>query len=365
MRVEIRDRDALRAISPDALSAYAQAAGWVKTESYGKHSDVYDAEHLPEIILPRTQLLADYASVVGRLIAIFAEAAGRDELALYRDLLNANRDVVRVRASGGYDGSLTVSDGVDLVGGSRDMLLAAACSLRKPQALYRTGANKEASKLLSRVRLGQTEQGSFVVAMSVRIVPGDNDAPIERRMTQRLIEALGAVRSAINGEDVDYGRAFAGSVDKGVSVNLCDALDRMISPFPGLDVSMTWARSLPVGRERPIVRFSNTDARILREAAQALRKATTQSTRRLVGTIYDLRRKLWDGDGLVRMRAKVDGRMRTVKVYAKRVEYERLTDAHRRKSAVTLEGDIEYGQRLSMRNTRIVSVVPNEHDGQP
>ena len=75
MKVDIRDRDALRAISPDALSAYARAAGWSKTdERYGAHSDIYAAEGLPEIIVPRTQRLGDYASVVAQLIEDLLES---------------------------------------------------------------------------------------------------------------------------------------------------------------------------------------------------------------------------------------------------------------------------------------------------
>ena len=59
------------AVSPVALSAYARAAGWTKTESYGDHSDVYTGEELPEIILPRTQRLDDYAAVMSQLVGIF------------------------------------------------------------------------------------------------------------------------------------------------------------------------------------------------------------------------------------------------------------------------------------------------------
>ena len=196
MKVRIQDRDALRAISPDALSAYARVAGWSKTnERYGAHSDVYAAEGLPEIILPGTQSLSDYANVVASLIEIFAKVTERDELAIYYDLVNANRDVVRVRVGGSDDG-VTVNDGVDLICGARDMLLAAACSLRAPQTLYRAGANREAADLLSRVRLGQTEQGSSVVALVISMPSDDDDPPIERRMTRRLIESLEAARSA-------------------------------------------------------------------------------------------------------------------------------------------------------------------------
>lgn len=75
MKATIQDRDALLAVSPAALSAYARFEGWSKTEPYGEFSDVYAADGLPEIILPRTEQLGDYASVVSTLIGIFARVA--------------------------------------------------------------------------------------------------------------------------------------------------------------------------------------------------------------------------------------------------------------------------------------------------
>ena len=55
------------------ISAYVRALGWERSEAYGDHSDVYAADRLPEIILPRTQVLGDYANVVSQLIEIFAK----------------------------------------------------------------------------------------------------------------------------------------------------------------------------------------------------------------------------------------------------------------------------------------------------
>ena len=82
MRVAIRDTEAQKAVSPAALSAYARTAGWSKAETYGDHSDVYVAHGQPEIILPRTEHLGDYADVVSRLVEIFANAVETDELSL-------------------------------------------------------------------------------------------------------------------------------------------------------------------------------------------------------------------------------------------------------------------------------------------
>ena len=371
MRVDIRDRDALQAVSPEGLAAYAKAAGWEKVESYGAHSDVYAAEQLPEIILPRTQILGDYASVVARLIEIFAEVSERDELAIYRDLVTANRDFVRVQAGGSEDGSLSVNDGVDLIGGSRDLVLAAACSLGEPRPLYRAGANKEANDLLNRVRLGQTEQGSFVIALLIPVVPppvrsrcpdADDDAPIERQLTMRLIEALTAARKATESTVTGDDAAFTGAVEKGVSANLCGALDRLISPFPTLEVNVTWARTRPRKSAESIVRFVNADAPILREAARSLRQREPEPDVCLVGPVHRLRRDEWEENGVVTMRAIVGRQWRSVKVYPKRTDYDLLTEAHRTKAHVAMTGDLERADRLALRNARITSVIPNEDE---
>ena len=67
MRVSIRDKGPLSEVSPAALSAYARASGWTRTDNYGDSSDVYTSDGLPEIIVPRTQRLGDYANVVSQL----------------------------------------------------------------------------------------------------------------------------------------------------------------------------------------------------------------------------------------------------------------------------------------------------------
>ena len=148
-----RVEDALRAISPAAIAAYARVEGWEKSEAYGAHADVYVAHGKPEIILPRTDRLADYAAAVSRLIGVFSKQSGLDEIAVYKELVGADRDVVRIRtADADDDGSVSLDVGVRIVSEARDMLLAAACAAVAPQPVYRAGANKEANDYMRRVR---------------------------------------------------------------------------------------------------------------------------------------------------------------------------------------------------------------------
>ena len=371
MRVDIRDADALQAISPAALSAYARSAGWRRIEGYGTHSDVYAAEEMPEVILPRTERLGDYASVVSRLITIFAVAAGRDELSLYRDLVTADRDVVRARITETDDGSLTLNHGVDLIVGTRDLVLAAACSLREPQPLYRLGANREANDLLEGIRLGQTEQGSFVVTLLTPVVSpplptlfqehDDSDDPIERRMTRRLNEALTATRQATERATAGDGSAFSESVAKGVSANLCDALVKLIGPFPTLDISVAWARTRPIHPPHEVFRFARADAAILDEAARQFRNREPQPDTRLFGTVQRLRRDEEEASGTIFLKTSIDGRNHSVAVVLKKSEYDRAIQAHKEKMPIILQGDLERsGQRWRLLNPRIDAIIGDE-----
>ena len=371
MRVDIQDAAALQAISPSVLSAYARAAGWSRLESYGDHSEVYAAAELPEIILPTTKRLGDYSSVVSQLIKIFARVAEQDELSLYRDLVTSDRDIIRVRIAESADGSLTINNGVDLVDGARDMLLAAACSLREPRPLYRTGANIEATGFVNQVRLGQTEQGSFVVTLLTPVVPppipalfsdpAGRDAPIERRITRRLTEALGVTRKATEKAASGDDSAFDDAVMGGVSANLCEALVKLIGPFPTLDVGVTWARTRPMTSAVDTFRFGESDVPILNEAARGFRSQEPQLNKRVFGIVRRLSRDATEDDGTIALKTSIDGRSQSVLAVLSRSDYQRAVRAHGEQVAVVLEGDLERdGRRWRLLNPRLVDVITDE-----
>ena len=373
MRVHIQDVEALRAVSPAALSSYARASGWTRAEEYGDHSDVYAADRMPEIILPRHQNLGDYASVVRKLIEVFAEVAETDELALYRDLVTADRDVVRVRAPEGEAGRVNVSDGVALIHGARDMLLAAACSVQNPQPVYRMGAHRDAADCLKRFRLGQTGQGRFDLELSSPVVPPPirpgitsdrpaDEEPIERRITRRLFDGLAATRKATEMTVAGDAGAFWKSVDLGVSANLCEALAGVMEPFRGIDVMVTWARTRPAPRFRDIGRFASSDAPILREAARSFRSREPLPNETLVGLVRIQKRDVAERDGTIGLRTSVDGRNQSVRTVLKRSDYERALTAHGQRSPVVVKGDLDrVGSRWHLLNPQIVDVILDEN----
>ena len=375
MRVSIRDWDAVSRVTPAALSAYARAHGWAKTEAYSDHADVYDAEERPEVLIPRTTDLGDYASTVSRLLEIFSEVAKVSQVRVYNDLTTADRDVIRVRARG--DGpDIAVEDGVTLVEGARNLLLAAACSVQRPQPLYRAGANREATDYLRRVRMGHTEPGSFVVTLVTPTVPPQVQVPLDpdwpapephaRTVSKRLIQSLLATRRAAEAAAAGEVSAFTDLVEAGVSANLCEAIAGLTDAFLAVDISVSWALTLSADEPANSVAFAAADSAIVRQAARFYREREPQEDVPLVGFISSLRRGETEREGEVTLQARqpdAPGQRRTVTAVLGELDYHRAIEAHRDKLPVIARGDLQRtGSRWHLQSPRIIEVLRPEEE---
>ena len=376
MKARILDAGALAAISPAALAAYVRGEGWAKSDEYGQHADIYVGDDRPELVLPRTDRLTDYVAVVSRLIGILCEANGQDELALYRDLIGADQDVVRVRTFVSHDdGSVPLNEGVEMVAQAREMLLAAACATRAPQPVYRAGANREAAEYMKQVKLGQTEHGSFVVTMMAPVPPmlqpmldqswtSFDDEPYERQVTRRLVEALEASRDAAEKANCgDGASAFESAVSAGVSANLCDAIARLIEGSSGLEVSVSWAKTRPTPEHRRSIRFSESDAGAFKEAARTFLAREPRLDVKLFGAVHKLIRGEHEIEGQVTFKVDMDGKSQSVSATLDQRNYSVAIHAHEVRNPVIVTGDLErVKQRWRMTVASVRELVSDDDE---
>ena len=364
------DRSPLRSISPIALSSYARSEGWTKSGTYWQYSDVYFGKDRPEIIVPRTDVIDDYAMIVSDLISKFAEALGRDERSVHRDLTLADRDVMRVRALEADQDSLAFESTHALLDGTRWMLIAAAKSLEDNRPVHRPQVSGDVSNYLNRLRVGHTEGGSFsLILISPAVSPRldqplmeylepEDTVPRERRVAQRLSESLFAVRSAAESAVSGNDTPFEGAVEAGVSANLCEAVASLVESVCPFDVSFNWAMTRPTQAQRGPVAFSRGDLPILQEAARNFRSQTPDYGRTLYGFIYRMARPWEVIEGTVGLRTHISGIPRTVTAVLNRHDYGRAIEAHQSGAMVSLEGDlIRTGQSLHLQNARLVQVT--------
>jgi hypothetical protein len=380
MKARILDEEALEAVTPAALRAYAVGEGWHRVETYGETSEIYARRvngDVQELLIPFTSEIADYASAVERLITFISRFENRDQLTIYRDLTRADTDVIRVRALEAYDdGSIDIDSGVGIFQHARDMLASAACSAIDPRRSYHLGKVQRAEDYMRRVRLGQTEVGSFVVALLAPIPPAlstphqeplwpelENE-PYERQVTRVLCDGIRAARDAIVASNRGDGiNAFYGAVQMGVSANLCEAIASIVDRADGADISITWAQTRPAPIRRATVSFKRSDSEILKEAARQFRLREPRRDERVFGYVTHLRRPEDQPEGYVRIKAIVDGKLRSISTELSEVDYQQAIVAHKRQVLISLVGDLETrGHRWRIVEPQEVVLIEDEGD---
>ena len=215
----------------------------------------------PEIVLPRTDRLGRLRRRRLKADRRVLKANRTGRIAVYKDLAGADRDIVRVRtADADDDGSVSAGRRrQNCLGGAGDVAGGCLRSRNAATALSRR-ANREANEYMQRVRLGQTEHGSFVVTLLAPVPPllqpqldpswaRFEDEPLERRVTRRLVIApLRLHGPCCRTRLVWRPGAFERAVAQGVSANLCEAVANLIDQSSGVDISVTWARTRPTTR---------------------------------------------------------------------------------------------------------------------
>ena len=361
-------------VTPRGVHAYLAAHGWTRTGAYRvDRGDVYRRSADRETVLvPASTRFADYPIRILQLAEIVGRTENRRPSTVLADLSLAAVDLIRVRLPRAHgDHTLALDAGVDLLAGSRALLLAAACSALRPQRLFRAGRHERASTYLAGVRLGPTEPGSFVVNLRVSVSPSLAEPdqidlfapPFERRANRTLVAGLRAAREATDLVNRgDHIRAFDQRVREGVSANLCTAAAELIDVGGGLEVSVSWALTRPAseerGEQRATVTFQPPDAPVLREAARILSDRQERVDERIEGYVSALARDQSEPEGRATIKAVIDGALTSVKADFSPSEYSTITRAHDNRWSVSLEGDLRReGHRWHLSNPRDLTVM--------
>ena len=360
-----------------SLYVYLASHGWQKIEPFGESGLVYGLQNQPQELLVPSGILSDYQRRLEEILQTLSEVEDRDPLAILRDVSISEYDLIRVRLpEPAPSGSVPVSDGVSSFQESRNLLLAAACSVSRPQRAYRAGRIQEASDYMDTVRFGQTEIGSFVISLLSPVPPnlmgqadmstGMPPEPFARRVTRKLVSGLRSAKSAVSladhGGDIS---AFEQNVSQGVSANLCDAIANLldVENCQSVDVSVSWSlvREPPEGRAQ--IAFNSSDISVLKEASRILKDRQERPNERLDGYVYSLARGQNQTRGRVTLKAIVDGAISSVRVDFAPLEYSRILEAHDQRKVVSLEGDLRReGQRWVLDNPRDLQVQTDDDD---
>lgn len=246
-------------LTPRALAKYASALGWTHVEGINGDLAVYHRpdSRLHQVLIPLDDGLGDYAEMTAeavRKLAAYEKRPARDVL---DHLLLPPADVMEFREISPQSevGTLPFERAVQLMTGTRDLLLSAAHSVLVPQTYHPRLSRSEGRAFLSRCRFGQTKPGSFVFQIAcpldlTPVLPGLEPEPYARRVTSLLMDSLSTLAQTVGSEQA--GALLDLSRNPGLSANFCEALLQLRpeGDRASLTISAVWSRALlPASRE--------------------------------------------------------------------------------------------------------------------
>ncbi len=364
-------KDQLSALRFEDVQLHLASRGWqhdaeASREGVGVYR--FPTEPDAEVLLPLRRDWPDYPSRLADAVTTLAAVEQRPVWEVLNDLSTPPGDVLRLRVAAPDSslGTLPLEEGLKLLRGGHDLLLAAACSAHQPQAYHPRQSFSQAQEFLQVCRMGQTERGSYVATIIAPVPPAIDPAPFPeleeefqiaaepyaRRVTLRLMSSLRFVREAIQASAL--GRILDG-VSEGVSADLCEALASM-SPSSSqakMDISINWARTrrrVPTSLPQS-VSFAQGEFAIIQEAGRLLREGPPPKRHRTVGFIVNLHGEtsLFEGfEGRVVLRGEVNGRVASIKFSLNREDYVRACDAYRDGRRVAVVGVLHRDAKMKM-----------------
>ena len=379
MNVTIRDAATLRAIRPAEAAAYLRGQNWKHTETIGDKATVWTKsagkDGAYEIVLLLDPTLGDYARRMGEVMQTLQAAEQRSQLDILRDISVAAADVVRIRLQHGLieGGAVPLDYAVAMVEQARELLLASACAAVRPRALYAARKPQEALNYLRGLRMGQTEQGSFVLniqspvtpRLQTALAPVDaetySEAPFERRALLTLSEALAAAHQAATSAAASGAfDPFTSAVRAGVSANLCGAIAAlgMDDTAEEVTIDLRWSSARPVAARVPThFRFGRDTFPLLREAAKLLRESSPIEDYFIYGPVTQLKREEDAKFGRVTISRWFNHTPRNVSLDLSETDYEIAARANINRDIVTAVGDlVKEGRTFFLRNVRDFSI---------
>lgn len=381
MKASIQDSNALRAVGAGELGSYLRSSGWQEVRLLGDRAAIWqtrneDGEEF-ETLIPQKRSSDDYALRVAQTIETLSVVEARSELDIYADILQTQTDTVRfVFSSSVYeDGSVPLEYAMKMVQSVREMTLAAACATVSPRAAYAKRKHQQAIDHLEKVRMGQTDRGSFIIALHTPVTPRllmaereqtafdlnlpeyIEEEPFERRVTLTLASSLNAALNAsLRISATRDFVPFQEAVKLGVNSNLCDALANvgLETPTRSLTVAFQWSptRSLLQPTPRPI-EFSTDQFTVLREAAKLFRESAPIDEFDLEGYVVKLGKETGEIEGQITVAGYVDNRPRRIRIKLEGADYECAVNAHRDTEAIQCTGElVKEGHAYTLKNPR-------------
>ncbi|MDZ8084570.1 MAG: hypothetical protein RMY16_03090 [Nostoc sp. DedQUE12b] len=254
MKATIRDIDVLKSINPLEVASYLEIQGWKEQRQINNIASIWTLEIAQggnvEILLPLNPEFRDFSARMKEVLQNLEIVENRSQLEIITNLKTPLAEIVQISVNHSeiINGSIPISQGVQLFESAKKLMWSAASSAVQPKPYFKGGSFSEVTDYMQKLRLGHTKEGSYVLTIisPLKVDNYQSSDCFERKVTRTLFQALNIISLAHEQKLSERESVLNEAIEEGVSANLCDALSHMINNDndPNLSFNLTCSKRL-------------------------------------------------------------------------------------------------------------------------
>lgn len=344
-------------IEPNQIIDYLKKRSWeikeLKQEGvklFEKILNDDEQEVKTQILLPDTNIFADYKYRIYEAIEIIAKIEKRPFISILNDIRLPPADIIRISVKNNdtTDGTITFEDGIELLKNAKKALIIAGYSSENPEKYFSRPFNSKTEEFINSCRLGQTEKGSYVVNI---FSPLDGGAQISfadekisgfgRKTMVHLMRSLAFLKKNIE-EDTIPKVLTPSKEDITISSNFCEALLDLkpSSENYSINFKVTWAFGLEPNNILSEIQVNDSEMTSIGYIAKQLKPVEEDRIQEFVGRVAILKGKAEKNlmQGEVILSLLTEGESIRVKVNMSHEDYIRAGKFHTNYDNISIKG---------------------------
>jgi len=359
-------------VTPIEIRDYAISYGWTLVKDaineglFVLNSPNMDYKQLMFPIEPSNPNFKDLAELS---ISKLAASHNQTAFQVIEAIRDVNEDVLSLRYYSEHKAvnSISFQEALGSIEATKQMLLAAGCSIVNPVLYHKRLGRTEALEFLKKTRFRHTQEGSFILKVSCPIqleapllsetLLNDSAKPMSRKAFELINMSAIKVLHAIERDDFDaLWEEQAHAEQPILSYNFCDSLvslfdDERELPF---ELKFNWSRAymhkLPLLSSHSVVRFPYSFKSKIEELKGYFKPESKDTVDTFFGTVESLNgNEGEDGRrlGEVVMALIIEGELVQARINLTADLYEIAYKAHgQRGSLIRVKGRLQPGKRI-------------------
>ena len=353
-------------ITPASIEKYMLLTGWRRDVSFN-NTKIMVFQNLKDtkvrIAVPATNNLKDYSDRIFDFIRFLNSFTGCSMSAIISSLKSAYIDKLQFRiiSDSSREGKIPLEYAAQCIEGLKDLVLYSACAEERATPVCVRAFNSAKGRL-DNFQFEQTEFGSFIFNVSVRVAEEDNeqlyiegvdptvDIPPEHRVVERIETAISQVVSVAD-EKISVKELVEYGYEDGITANMCDAF-MLLQPEREeiqLETSIHYAEAITRKVTPPrMTIFRKKHFLFIEEISECYRSRTVVEDAVLVGFVKMLSKNQSgqeivedNTDNTVRLITHIDQKVRTVDLHLTLEDYTMACNAHRDDKEIMVSGTID------------------------